>query len=168
MKTITAIFLAVFLISCQGNKEKCNLQTDEKKQELMIVGKTQIEDLKSEPFDKWYKKEYLEYNVDNILKGKEELFKDVEIKIVLATWCGDCRREVPRFIKIVNFVKYPKQKIEIISVDRNKKAGNINIENLNIEKVPTFIFYRKGIEIGRIIETPDQSLEKDCLEILKK
>ena len=39
-------------------------------------------------------------------------------------------------------------------------------EGLNIEKVPTFIFYKNGIEIGRIIESPEKSIEKDFLKIL--
>lgn len=166
MKTTLVIFLALFLISCQTKKS--NLQTDEKKQELMIVGKTEIQDLKNEPFSKWYKKEYLDYKVEDFILDKGNLFENIEIKIVLATWCGDSRREVPRFIKIANAVKYPIRKIEIISTDRKMKAGDINIENLNIEKVPTFIFYKKGIEIGRIIETPNKSLEKDCFDILNK
>jgi hypothetical protein len=36
---------------------------------------------------------------------------------------------------------------------------------MNIERVPTFIFKRGGEEIGRIIETPDESLEADMLKL---
>ncbi len=37
----------------------------------------------------------------------------------------------------------------------------LDITNLKIERVPTIIFYRNGVELGRITETPVQSLEKD-------
>ena len=56
-------------------------------------------------------------------------------------------------------------------VNRDKKNPESDIEYLNIERVPTFIFYKTGgdgskKEIGRIIETPVRSLEEDLLDIL--
>jgi len=39
-------------------------------------------------------------------------------------------------------------------------------DNLDILKVPTIIFYLKGKEIGRIVETPVKSLEKDMARII--
>ena len=39
-------------------------------------------------------------------------------------------------------------------------------EGLKIELVPTIIFYKDGYEIGRIVETLTESLEKDLLKIL--
>ena len=38
--------------------------------------------------------------------------------------------------------------------------------DLDIELVPTFIFYRNGEELGRIVETPEDTLEKDLAEIV--
>ena len=38
----------------------------------------------------------------------------------------------------------------------------------NIVRVPTIIVEQKGAEIGRIIEFPVTSLEKDLLTILRK
>jgi uncharacterized protein (DUF1015 family) len=49
-------------------------------------------------------------------------------------------------------------------VDRTKTVEKMELE---IEKVPTFIVYRNGEEIGRIIETPIKSMEEDLYEILK-
>jgi hypothetical protein len=36
-----------------------------------------------------------------------------------------------------------------------------------IERVPTFIVYGDGREIGRIVETPEGSLEEHLVKILK-
>lgn len=41
------------------------------------------------------------------------------------------------------------------------------VDGLNINFVPTFIFYTNEIEVGRIIETPDVTLEIDFENILK-
>ena len=39
-------------------------------------------------------------------------------------------------------------------------------EGLDIQRTPTFIFFKNGVEIGRIVETPRDSLENDILKIV--
>ena len=56
----------------------------------------------------------------------------------------------------------------MIAVDKNKKAGNINIKKYNIEKIPTIILYRNGKEIGRIVERFTNRPEADLLNIVKQ
>ena len=51
-------------------------------------------------------------------------------------------------------------------MDRNKTTPDTYENGLNITNVPTFIFYEKGVEINRIVESPIKSLEEDMLEIL--
>jgi hypothetical protein len=58
--------------------------------------------------------------------------------------------------------------IKMICVDGDKKCEDVDISGLNIEKVPTFIIYAGNKEIGRIIETPANSIESDLLQILQK
>jgi len=91
-----------------------------------------------------------------------------EIKIVCiqGTWCSDSRREVPRFFKILYELNYDLENLTMICVDRKKQADNIDVDQFVIEKVPTFIFYKDDSELGRIIETPKNTLEIDLLEIL--
>ena len=57
--------------------------------------------------------------------------------------------------------------LEFIGVDRLKKTHDYSIKELKIKRVPTFIFYKEGKEIGRIIESPNETLEKDFLKIVK-
>ena len=40
--------------------------------------------------------------------------------------------------------------------------------NKNIEKAPTFIVYINGQERGRIIETPQKSVEEDLIDIINR
>jgi len=37
---------------------------------------------------------------------------------------------------------------------------------LKVERVPTFIFFRDGREIGRIVENPKTGMVEDFMEIL--
>jgi len=46
-------------------------------------------------------------------------------------------------------------------------AEKTKVEKQKIEKIPTFIFIMNGKEIGRIIESPNESLEKDMLKIIR-
>lgn len=84
----------------------------------------------------------------------------------MGTWCSDSREQIPAFYKILDELNYPSDKVTLICVDRKKKGLSNEADGLNIELVPTIIFYRNGEEIGRIIETPQESLEKDLLGII--
>ncbi len=68
----------------------------------------------------------------------------------------------------MDILNYNTNHIKIISVDEEKSGGDTDISDLNIELVPTFIFYRNDIEKGRIIETPVNTIENDILDILNK
>jgi len=118
----------------------------------------------------WYSEEFDEYNPNTTVT--EELKKtDLEgitLTIVLGTWCPDSRREVPRFMKIADQWGFPTEKIRFIGVDINKVAPLDDYLQLGIERVPTFIFFKNNIELGRIIEVPVTSLEQDTRNILIK
>ena len=66
----------------------------------------------------------------------------------------------------MDLVGFNYRKLELIAVDRDKKAGDLDIAELKIERVPTFIFYKKKKELGRIIEVPYDLIEKDILKII--
>jgi hypothetical protein len=63
-------------------------------------------------------------------------------------------------------LNHPKEKVTMINVNRHKKGIENEVEGLDINFVPTFIFYKAEEEIGRIIEMPYETLEKDIMEIL--
>jgi len=141
---------------------------DEIRNQEILIGYCDRYGLTSEPFDEWFDMELNEYQLDyaSLNEIDTHLPATVEITIVLGTWCSDSRREVPRFYKILDELNYNDDKLTVIGVDSDKQAPVIDFEELKIEKVPTFIFYKKGFEIGRIIETPEKTLEKDIIKIL--
>ena len=102
-----------------------------------------------------------------IIDSLSRMTKSFDITLVMGTWCGDSQEQVPRFYRIMYDAQIPDDILTLICVDGNKTAGELSIEQLGIELVPTFIFYRQGEEIGRITETPEVSLEADMWEIVQ-
>jgi thiol-disulfide isomerase/thioredoxin len=133
-----------------------------------LLGEINPSQLLNPPYDSWYRKGFEEYVPDE--KIMEELknidISDYSITIVMGTWCPDSRREVPRFMKIIDMWGFPQERIKFIGVDINKMAPLVDYPALDIERVPTFIFYINNSEKGRIIEVPLTSLEQDTRNIL--
>ncbi len=91
---------------------------------------------------------------------------ELKVEVVLGTWCGDSRREVPRFIKIQQMLGDDRMPVAFMGVDRSKQHPSDVAEGRDIQRVPTFIVLHEGREIGRIIETPKVSIEADLAAIL--
>ncbi|HHJ09814.1 MAG TPA: thioredoxin [Bacteroidetes bacterium] len=136
----------------------------------ILIGYGNREGMEQDPFNRWFDQEYSSYQLnDTLIKMMASTcFSDVNITIVLGTWCSDSRREVPRFFKVADALKIPEDHIRVIFVDRDKTSPEINLTKLKIDRVPVFIFYFSGKEAGRIIERPEISLEADMKNILTK
>jgi thiol-disulfide isomerase/thioredoxin len=142
---------------------------DQKSGKPVLVGICDRDAFKDTSFAWWFNSEYENYDVDKETLANIKMDNEFHsITIVMGTWCSDSRREVPRFYKILDFLKFPSEKVKLIMVDRKKGAAEVDISSLKIELVPTIIFYNDGLEIGRIIESPKESLEKDLAAILMK
>jgi thiol-disulfide isomerase/thioredoxin len=166
-KNLALISLLIFL-GCTSQRALNTIIFSERTSQDILFGYGNREVFKKEPFISWYESEYDGYNVDieTLDKIRENKLKNITIQVVMGTWCSDSRREVPRFYKIMDYLKFPAERIILIGVNRNKEAPVKNYYDLQIERVPTFIFFKNQNEIGRIIETPLKSLEKDLLNIM--
>lgn len=113
---------------------------------------------------------YADYKPDTaLLPLLKEKLANKHITIVLGTWCDDSKLQVSHFLKIADAISLPDGTLSFIAVNGQKKAENNLIDTLKIERVPTFIVTdAKKHELGRIVEVPRVSLEKDLLEILSK
>jgi dipeptidyl aminopeptidase/acylaminoacyl peptidase len=125
--------------------------------------------------------EFFDYEPDPALIGAfADHMQDVEITVLLGTWCSDSRSEIPRLWKILDQIGYPADEVTLYAVGSSRFTSDMPIppellewstlikEHYGVERVATIIFYRKGEEIGRIVETPEASLEGDLLEIITR
>ncbi|GAB4514405.1 MAG: hypothetical protein Tsb004_22440 [Allomuricauda sp.] len=137
----------------------------------LLVGQINLDGLQSQPYASWFQIGFNNYEADKIVSSllKEKLAY-YQIKLFLGTWCGDSKRETPRFIKILEAAEFPMEQLEIIALDYRKghyKTSPTGEEKgLNIIKVPTMIFLKDGKEVNRIVESPLESLEEDIAQIV--
>lgn len=137
---------------------------------LMLLGKTNKKAFENENFS-WFKKNYDSYLTnDKIINKLKDLLQNYTIKAFYGSWCGDSKRELPKFYKVIDETHFNKDKLEVIAVDNKpeayKAAPNGEEKGLNIHRVPTFILYKNNQEIGRIVEYPKQDIERDILAIV--
>jgi len=87
------------------------------------------------------------------------------VEVIMGTWCSDSLREVPKFLRIVDDLKSQygmALPVTFMAVDRAKQKP------VKVEKVATFIYYRGGRELGRIVERPQGLFEDDLLALAAK
>jgi hypothetical protein len=107
-----------------------------------------------------------EADIIDALKAK--LGSNLRIDVYLGLWCPDSLNNVPPFIKILDRLGTA---VPVRYFNVPRKAGKdikYYVEELKVERVPTFIFYRDVKEIGRIIENPKTGLIEDFMEIVLK
>lgn len=178
-KRFTLLLLtSLFFVACSSTQQVQTIATDKTNQTYLdnqekaqLVGYTTLDRLKEAPFKEWFNKKHTEYKVDKtILKGLEKKAKGVSVQLFMATWCRDSQREVPKFIKVMEELKMSENQINItnlyLDAPNYKQSPDRTEEGLNVHRVPTYIFYKDGEEIGRIVETPVNSLETDIAQIL--
>lgn len=118
-------------------------------------------------FKSWFNPGYQDYSVDSVTLEKLKPFlKDVTITVFMGTWCEDSQRETPHLYKILDDAKFDESKLTLITTSDEKTTPQSFEKGKNITNVPTIIFYKNDKELGRIVEYPIESLEKDMLAIL--
>ena len=161
------ILLTFLIATSQIYSQDYKIIPDEKNGEPLILGYCPASLMNDSTFNNTWTTEYSNYQPDyEILDSLEVKLDDVSIKIVFRSTCSDSREQLPRFFKILTELNYNLNSITLIGVNTEKQGLSNEAEGLDIQFVPTIIFYKDGNEIGRIVETPYESLEKDLLKII--
>ncbi len=165
MKYFSLILTVLLWVSCATKPVSTVPRIDADGNLTGIVTKT---DFLKPPFVSWFDREYNGYVADaRVVAGIKKLLADeqITIKAVMGTWCSDSRREVPHFYKILDMAHFDYSRLKMAAVNRQMEVP-ATLGKLQVERVPTFIFYRKGKELHRIVEYPVETLEKDMYKIL--
>ena len=151
MKWLVA-FLFVIICGCSTPQE--------------LLGPIELNQLKQPPHNEWFTTEYENYKpFAKTTDQLKVLLQDVEIKVYMGVWSSDSQMQVPAFFRILDAINF-NGKLSIIAVDKEKKTPSGSAAKNKITYVPTFIFYKNGEEINRIVESPIDFLEDDMLAIL--
>jgi len=159
-KILFVLLLLQFMTYAQAEKEVIHKPN-------LLIGLIIKEDLQKQPYADWFETNYNDYKIDTaVVKKIKEHLNGVSIKAFMGTWCEDSRYEIPQFYKIMEAAGFNDSVLELIAVDRSKKTPDNLHEGLDIIYIPTFIFFKNNKEIGRFVEYPRETLEKDILKII--
>lgn len=159
--------LALLLVFCKGSYEHNAVRVPDGNS-VILVGTASLDSLLTEPFDDWFEQNYRAARPDPAtVQAIAPLLKDVEIHAFIGTWCEDSQREVPKFVKILEGARFPVDEVRLITMTREKSTPQNYEQGLHVTNVPTFIFYKDGKELNRIVEFPIETLESDMLKILR-
>jgi thiol-disulfide isomerase/thioredoxin len=134
-----------------------------------LIGVISRENFLSEPFIDWYASNYENYEANQTTIERLTpllVLNGITVKAFMGTWCGDSQEQTPVFYNVLDACNFNEDSVELIGVSENKTTPDNLQEGFEIERVPTFIFYKDGNEIGRIVEYPQESIEADMLKIV--
>ena len=157
---LVSILLAVFLTACAGSGTHRAEPSD-----VGWVTRGVFERPLYEPFRTGYDTAHVAGEFVPLIRI---LAPGTSVTVFFGGWCGDSKRQVPHFLKIMDAAGVSSDSIRIYALDRTKKSGDGLTDRYAITAVPTFIFLKGGEEIGRITESPTTTLEADVLTILGK
>ena len=168
-KTFTIVILLVVSLSAYSQQMNAKIKDPKLNNKEVLIGYCNRAGLTADVFGAYFESQYDTYEPkEKYIDQLRENINKVDILIIFGSWCSDSKIQVPRFYKILDQAKYSERKLKLIGVNRDKNALSVNITDKNIERVPTFIVYKDGVELGRIIETPKKTLEKDLAKIVAK
>ncbi|EZH74694.1 hypothetical protein ATO12_13075 [Aquimarina atlantica] len=186
MKKIFFLAITSFLFSCgststttngknpnteltQSDQKQISTEKENNSEPGFLVGKQDRKALEQEPYGNWFNDNYKSYALDNsTIEKLSPYLKDITIQAFMGTWCSDSKRETPTFYKILDASNFNYKNLELITVTKSKDTPEGFEKGLDIMRVPTFIFYKDGKEIGRYVEFARETLEKDILTIVSE
>lgn len=164
MNKLTFLVLCLFL----------SIPTLAQKTETKLLNEVALSQLKQEPYATWYSKNNEDYqpNVHVVEALKKTDPSKYTMKIFFGSWCGDSKRELPKMTKLLEKLSFPQKNLTLIGVDDStelyKQSPQRQEVGMNVFRVPTFIIYENNKEVGRIVEYPAETIERDLLKILSK
>ena len=153
--------LFIFLLNCGQNNNK-----KKSPQKVILTGwQTESQLFNEFPEYKQGKEEYIPDST--AIEYLKKINQRINVLVFLGTWCPDCKREVPRFLKTMELTNNEFIKFQLMGLDRTKRDSLGLAEKSEIEFVPTFVVFHQDQEIRRNVEIPSMYIEQDLVEILE-
>ncbi|MFK7814381.1 MAG: thioredoxin family protein, partial [Maribacter sp.] len=100
--------LFLFALSSTLTAQKINQEIKIEENQPFLVGQIDLAGLTSNSYNSWYSTNHKAYQVDTeIISSIKNELTQYKILIFMGTWCGDSKREVPRFIKTLEAANFP-------------------------------------------------------------
>lgn len=163
---LIALLLMSMMVKAQTD---FSVSTDKENGSVVFKGQITYNDLRKEHSFSWLDKGIIDYKPD----GADMAFlvkhlRKYEVVTFMGTWCEDSQNLVPKLLKVLAAVDYPMHQHTIYGVDRTKQAKYTEAKFYEISRVPTFILLKDNLEVGRITESVNKSVEADIKAIIEK
>ena len=165
--------LALFVARSESlDAQSARLETSAPKSEDgVLVGPLTRADLQASPFADWFQSRYKDYRTTPAeieqLRGR---LANVSIEAYFGTWCGDSRRQIPRLLRVLDDAGFDERRLSLYGLSNQanqfKQSPGRQEAKRRIHRTPTIVLVRDGKEIGRVVETPEGTLEADVLRIV--
>ncbi len=155
------LFMAVMINSCKEN----GISGDDN----VITGqitRAQWNDLVRSDADKYTPDSATLQQIQTLMDSGNYTFT-----MMAGTWSRDSRKELPKFFRLCDSLGIADQNLQLYCVNRHMQmsGGMMGMQNVtDLNKVPTMIIMKDGVEIGRIVDHPKESWEKDMLNIMQQ
>ena len=118
---------------------------------------------------KWYAQNKSGYTPNAEAVSALSQNKDsIQLLVFMGTWCGDSHVIIPKFYSLLDAAGVPPERVTLIGVDRQKKTISHLTEALDVRNVPTIIVYKKGRELGRVVEYGKYGMwDKELGEVIR-
>ena len=119
----TVIFLLLIFSSLSIFSQEINQVTLDSRGNKMLLGPTTKSALQVAPFNSWFDKNYEDYlENEKVIERLKDSINHYTIKAFYGTWCGDSKRHMPEFYKILDATNFPENQLEVIAVDNKEEA----------------------------------------------
>jgi len=165
------LFLSFIVITaCNPKLQQKPLEVDVVEStsgEIIMLGEINLANLQTSSVTPWFKKEFDRVNI-NLKEAKElkPLTKDLKIFVFMGTWCEDSQRELPLFFKMLTAMNFDQEHLKMFAMSEEKSTPSNFEQGLEINYIPTIIFFKNGREINRFVEFPIETLESDIKKII--
>jgi hypothetical protein len=103
----------------------------------------------------------------NDLEELKRVRHGATVKVFLGVWCEDSKFELRQFMRLLDALTNETPfAVEFVAVDKQKRQPASEVKSNEIWYLPTFVVFRNGREIGRIVGHPPHTLERDLLLLL--
>ncbi|MCL5267047.1 MAG: thioredoxin family protein [Bacteroidetes bacterium] len=159
---LSFLLLALALLSSRAKAQ--NVAVDSISHQRVLIGPVELSAFQD---SSWFKNNYSLYNpAAGLIHQIDSLSSGDSVSVVFGSWCPDSHMWVPMFLSIMSRTALA-HRIGFIAVPESPGWRDELTRGLNVKRVPTFIFYHNGTEIGRIVEEPKGDIGENIVDIMK-
>jgi len=170
MKRIFLLLCTAFCLSAHSSEAQIKYDVINDKQDggLIFKGNCTFDDLQEEASFDWFTLGYNSYQPDAAtIETLKKKLPSCEIVIFMGTWCEDTHNLLPKLYKTM-LLSHCFTNYKMYGVDRDKKSKEGENETYKVVNVPTIIILKNKQEVGRIVESPRETIEKDLAKLVEK